>query len=238
MLRRNVTRFVILFPGRTGSTYLISAIDTHPDVEAKGEMLDGLRSKGVDAQRAWLDKYLRAPFIGDHRAVGFKTKLRDVLDVDHFTASIAKYDARIIVLDRRNDVKHAVSRITARVLRDRTGRWNRYEGVEEVGLVEVDPDDFASRLEAVEEEKQTIRDYVATLGRPTLDIDYEDILAAPQAAFNRVFEWIGVRPMDVEGATLKNTPEDLRQVIANFDDLRARYVGTHYEAMFDDGITA
>ncbi|MFM7271116.1 MAG: hypothetical protein ACKO2C_05730 [Actinomycetes bacterium] len=238
MLRRNVSRFVILFPGRTGSTYLISAIDRHPDVEAKGEMLDGLREAGVDAQRAWLEKYLRAPFIGDHRAVGFKTKLRDVLDVDHFTSTIAKYDARIIVLDRRNDVKHAVSRITARVLRDRTGRWNRYEGVEEVGLVEVDPDDFASRLVSVEEEKQTIRDYVASIGRPTLDIDYEDVLADPQGSFSKVLEWIGVRPMAVEGETLKNTPEDLRLVVANFDDLRSRYVGTRYESMFDEGRTA
>ncbi|MFM8971397.1 MAG: hypothetical protein ACKOOG_01890, partial [Actinomycetota bacterium] len=166
MLRRNVVRFVILFPGRTGSTFLVSALDAHPDIEAKGEVLDGLRSRGADVQRAWLDRYFRATLVGRYRAVGFKTKLRDVFDQEHFGASIDRHDARVIVLDRRNDVKHAVSRITARVLRERTGRWNRYEGSGELGLIEVDPEDFAQRLGAVEDEKQVIREFADGLGRP------------------------------------------------------------------------
>lgn len=234
VFRRNVVRFVILFPGRTGSTFLVSALDAHPDVEAKGEVLDGLRSAGAAEQRAWLDRYFRGPALNRHHAVGFKTKLRDVVDQDHFAAAIERYDARIIVLDRRNDVKHAVSRITARVLRDRTGRWNRYEGSEELGLIEVDPEDFASRLEAVESEKQVIRSFVDRLGRPHLDLDYEDLLADPDGTFRRVFAEIGVRDVAVHGKTLKNTSDDLREVVANFDAIRAPYVGTKYEAMFDD----
>jgi LPS sulfotransferase NodH len=234
VLRRNVVRFVILFPGRTGSTFLVSALDAHPDVEAKGEVLDGLRSAGADEQRAWLDRYFRGPALNRHRAVGFKTKLRDVFDQDHFAAAIEQYDARIVVLDRRNDVKHAVSRITARILRDRTGRWNRYEGSEELGLIEVDPDDFASRLEAVETEKQIIRSFVERLGRPHLDIDYEELLADPDLTFARVFDHLGVRCVPVHGKTLKNTSDDLREVIANFDELRAPYAGTKYDAMFDE----
>jgi len=51
--RPQLVRFVILFPGRTGSTFLVSALDSHRDVEAKGEVLDGLRAKGVETQRAW-----------------------------------------------------------------------------------------------------------------------------------------------------------------------------------------
>jgi LPS sulfotransferase NodH len=235
VLRRNVVRFVILFPGRTGSTFLVSALDAHPDIEAKGEVLDGLRSKGVDVQRAWLDRYFRTPFVGRHRAVGFKTKLRDVFDQEHFAAAIERYDALVIVLDRRNDVKHAVSRITARVLRERTGRWNRYEGSDELGLIEVDPDDFAERLTAVEDEKRVIRDFADSLGRPYLDLDYEDLLADPDATFGRVFDLLGVRRVPVQGATFKNTSDDLGEVIANFADLRSRYVGTPYEAMFDEG---
>ncbi|MEI8335340.1 MAG: hypothetical protein WCG37_00545 [Actinomycetes bacterium] len=232
--RPQLIRFVILFPGRTGSTFLVSALDSHPDVEAKGEVLDGLRPKGVDAQRAWVERYLRGPVVGRSKAVGFKTKLRDVLDQEAFTEAVKRYDAQIIVLDRRNDVKHAVSRITARVLRDRTGRWNRYEGSEELGLLEIDAADFASRLEAVEEEKGVIRSFVDGLDRPYLHIDYEDLCADPPATFDKVFKYLGVRSLPVVGATLKNTSDDLREVIANFDELRGLYLGTPYEAMFDD----
>ena len=234
VVRPQLVRFVILFPGRTGSTFLVSALDAHPDVEAKGEVLDGLRPKGVEAQRAWVERYLRGPAIGRSKAIGFKTKLRDVLDQDAFTAAVERYNTRIIVLDRRNDVKHAVSRITARVLRDRTGRWNRYEGSEALGLLQIDADDFASRLSAVEEEKETIRSYVAGLDRPHLQIDYEDLCLDPPATFKKVFEYLGVRSVPVAGATLKNTSDDLREVISNFDEIRTAYVGTPYESMFDD----
>lgn len=234
VVRPQLVRFVILFPGRTGSTFLVSALDAHPDVEAKGEVLDGLRPKGVEAQRAWVERYLRGPAIGRSKAIGFKTKLRDVLDQDAFTAAVESYNTRIIVLDRRNDVKHAVSRITARVLRDRTGRWNRYEGSEALGLLQIDADDFASRLSAVEEEKETIRSYVAGLDRPHLQIDYEDLCLDPPATFKKVFEYLGVRSVPVAGATLKNTSDDLREVISNFDEIRTAYVGTPYESMFDD----
>ncbi|MFM7270470.1 MAG: hypothetical protein ACKO2C_02395 [Actinomycetes bacterium] len=235
MLRRNVVRFVILFPGRTGSTFLVSALDAHPAIEAKGEVLDGLRSQGSDAQRAWLDRYFRAPLVGRHRAVGFKTKLRDVFDQEHLAQTIAEYDARVVVLDRRNDVKHAVSRITARVLRERTGRWNRYEGSQELGLIQVDPEDFSQRLRAVAEEKQVIRSFADSLGRPYLDLDYEDLLEDPDAAFGRVFDLLGVHRLQVQGSTLKNTSDDLGEVISNYEDLRSRYVGTVYEPMFDEG---
>ncbi len=233
VVRPQLVRFVILFPGRTGSTFLVSALDSHPDVEAKGEVLDGLRAKGVETQRAWVNRYLRGPAVGRSKAIGFKTKLRDVLDQEAFTAAVERYNTQIIVLDRRNDVKHAVSRITARVLRERTGRWNRYEGSEELGLLEIDPEDFASRLGAVEEEKGVIRSFVDGLDRPHLHIDYEDLCADPPATFETVFKYLGVRSLPVAGATLKNTSDDLREVIANFDELRKLYAGTPYEAMFD-----
>jgi hypothetical protein len=39
-----------------------------------------------------------------------------------------------------------------------------------------------------------------------------------------------------EGKTLKHTSDDLRQVVVNLDELRARYAGTRYAPMFDEGI--
>jgi hypothetical protein len=40
--------------------------------------------------------------------------------------------------------------------------------------------------------------------------------------------------MSVTGQTLKITSDDLRAAIVNFDQLRANYVGTQYEPMFDE----
>lgn len=236
VLRRRITRFVILFPGRVGSTFLVSALDAHPDIEAKGERLDPLRADGAAAQLDWTRRYLRGPVVNRHRAVGFKTKLRDVVDQDAFGTLLHDLDARIILLDRRNDVKHVVSRITARELKDTTGRWNRYagDGGGRAGAVRIDPDDFDERLRAVVAEKASIVDYVGRLGLPSLYVDYEDLLAEPDATFGAVLRFLGLPSTPMTGATVKNTSDNLRDVIENFDEVRARYAGTPYEAMFDE----
>jgi LPS sulfotransferase NodH len=233
-LRRHVTRFVLLFPGRSGSTYVISALDAQPDITAKGEVLDPLRPQGPAVQLEWTRRFLRGPVLNRSKAVGFKTKLRDVLDQDGFAAVLSELDARLIYLDRRNDVKHAISRITARRLKDSTGRWNRYDGDDRLAPFAVDFEDFRSRLDAVEAEKATISDYVGRLDRPLLHLDYEDLLAEPTETFHRLLAFLGLPPAPLQAATQKNTSDDLREVVTNFAELRARYAGTRYEPMFDE----
>jgi hypothetical protein len=44
--------------------------------------------------------------------------------------------------------------------------------------------------------------------------------------------------MNLDGATLKHTSDDLRQVVVNFEDLRRRYAGTPYAPMFDEVLAA
>ena len=43
--------------------------------------------------------------------------------------------------------------------------------------------------------------------------------------------------MKVTSNSLKVTSDDLRDSVKNFDELRARYVGTPYEPMFDEVLT-
>ena len=199
-LRRHVVRFVILFPGRSGSTYVVSALDAHPAITAKGEVLDPLRPKGPEAQLDWTRRYLRGPAVNRSKAVGFKTKLRDVLDQAGFTSVLDEYDARLVYLDRRNDVKHTISRITARRLKDTTGRWNRYDGDARLAAFAVDFDDFQTRLDDVEAEKATIAEYVGQVDRPLLHLDYEDLLADPDATFHQLLAFLGLPPAPLEAA--------------------------------------
>lgn len=223
---------MILFPGRAGSTYLNSILDQHPAIAMKGEVLGGIRKQGAAAQLEWTHRYLRGRVLARARAVGFKTKLRDVLDLDGFASELRSFDARMIELGRANDVKHAVSRINARRLHEITGRWNRLPDDPKLEPIAIAPADLEHHLRKAEEEKAAIHDFVASLGLPSLVLQYEDLLFDLQPTLARLFGFLGVPEISIAGRTQKNTADDLTRAVTNVDELRAHFAGTRYEDMF------
>ncbi len=232
--RAQVVRFVVLFPGRTGSTFVMSALRGHPEVHATGELIGPLRTAGDAAQFDAMHAWLRPPMLSPYRATGFKTKLVDVVDRQGFAHILDDLDMRVVVLARDNHVKHVVSRANAKRLRDLTDRWNRRPGDEELPPVTIPYEEFDPMLQRVEEHQFDIDEWAAALSRPQMRLTYESLLAQPQATYDRLCDFIGVSRRPMEGRTEKATRDDLRTALENFDDLRTRYAGTPYEAMFDE----
>jgi hypothetical protein len=75
---------------------------------------------------------------------------------------------------------------------------------------------------------------VEDLVLPTLRLYYEDLLIDERTIFARVLSFLEVQPKPLQGGTLKNTSDDLREAISNFDELRSHYLGTPYEQMLDE----
>jgi LPS sulfotransferase NodH len=236
VFRPQVTPFVIMFVERAGSTFLVTALKSHPDVMATTEKFDALRKegKGAPEQLEWAREYLTPPLVGKHRAIGFKTKLVDVLDREGFASLMRERKCRIIRLQRRNAVKAAISTINAKRQYDKSGYWNLLQESTRLPAFEVDPEWFDSLLREREELDRDLEQYVATLQLPTLTMVYEDLLQDRDAFVNRVLEFIDVEVMPLPAATLKNTKDDLREAILNFGELKAKYAGTKYEPMFDE----
>jgi hypothetical protein len=232
--RRALGRFVILFPGRAGGTFLAVTLDRSPGLTVKPEPLGLLARRGPRHQARWIRNYYRGPLLGRARAVGLSTKVADVLDPDDFRELLRSYEARVVLLDRRNDVKHAVSIVRAQALKERTGRWNRREAGDELGRIRIEPEDFARRLERSRARKVATREYAASLDLPMLAIDYEELAADPAATIARVCAHLGVEPVAPDPSVRKVTSDRLADSVENLDELRAPYVGTDLEAMFDE----
>jgi len=179
-------------------------------------------------------RYYRASPLVRERAIGVSTKLTDICDPEWFAGYLRAQEMPVVLLSRDNDVKRTVSIIRARALKDETGRWNRRDGVKSVEPTVVDPDEFAMKLERNRARKEDLIAYATGLDLPLLRIDYRELMLEPAPTMARVFTHIGVPVREVTGSTLKNTSDDLRESVANFDELRAEYVGTEYESMFDE----
>lgn len=235
-LRPQVTSFVILFLERDGSTFLISMLMEHPDIQAGYERFAVLRQQGAGGkeQLEWLDGYLTPPMIGKKAALGFKTKLVDVLDMDGFTRLLQKKHCHIIQMRRRNLVKAVVSRINARRLYEASGNWNLYKESDRMPPLAIDIQQFNQYLEERQQADQALDEYVGGLGLPKIKVDYEDLLVKREMVMQELFDFIKVRPQQLQGKTLKNTQDNLREVVLNFDELRSYYIDTVYEQMFDE----
>jgi hypothetical protein len=82
-----------------------------------------------------------------------------------------------------------------------------------------------------------LEDFAAGLQLPKLQLFYEDMLVDQHGFMQRVFDFLEVKAHAVQAKTLKNTSDNLRDVIENFDELRLQYEGTPYAAMFDEVVT-
>lgn len=171
--------------------------------------------------------------VGSGRAAGFKTKPKDVADPAFLVEEIRRHEAVVIRLRRSDLLRLAISRINARRLRASTGRWNAGDGVAPVQPVSLDPETLRQALEACREEVDRVDALCRGSGRPVLDLDYVDVLRRPEEIVARCQEALGVPVLPLESAVRKNTDENLERAIPNLHELRDRFLGGPWEAVFD-----
>jgi hypothetical protein len=70
-------------------------------------------------------------------------------------------------------------------------------------------------------------------GHETLVVYYEDFLVDQAREFEKAQRFLGVTPRKLFADTRRQNPEPLRQLIANYDDLRAQFAGSEAETFFD-----
>lgn len=238
-LRHQVTPYVILFLERDGSTFLTSLLISHPDIQAIYERFAVLNQQGLNGsdQLAWARELFTPSLLNRYSAVGFKTKLVDVQDLEGFTKLLQEKKCHIIHMQRRNSVKAVVSKINARRLYEATGKWNLYSETDRLPAQDIDPAEFDQLLEEREQANRQLAQYIHELGLPTLKVVYEDLLINHEAEIKRILGFLNVKPYPVKAKTLKNTRDNLQEAVANFEELRSRYAGTTFLAQFDEVIT-
>lgn len=224
--------FVVLFLGRSGSTFLVQSLRSHLAIRVQGEKIAEIRNSL--RQNNWARSFLTQATSESCLAQGFKCKLKDVIDPGGFRDVLSSTGAFIVHLERLNKVKQAISWIRADMLFKQTGVWNLARTQAPLGPVKIDEDDLACKLELLEEGSLYLNKFVSSLDLGKHYVTYEELLATPSEALNRIFDFLGVTPQATKAECSKNTDDDLRKSVTNFDVLRRVYCGTVYELMFDE----
>jgi LPS sulfotransferase NodH len=234
--RPQVTPYIILFIERDGSTYMTSLLMSHPHIQAIYERFAVLKQKGASAQEqlAWAENFYTPPLLSRKSALGFKTKLVDVLDLAGFTDLLHRKNVRVIQMQRRNRVKAVISRINAARLHEASGKWNLYDESDRLPPLQVDLEQFSQYLNEREATDAELDNYVSSLQLPKHKIIYEELLVDKDRTLNELLDFLQVTRLALQSKTLKNTRDDLREAVSNLDELQAHYAGTIYADMFTE----
>jgi len=228
--------FVVLTTQRSGSTYLVRALNSHPDITCYGELFisrETHRHVGGDRRffhyldesytrrllhpfrrRHDIDAFLREMLVarGAGRVAGFKL-MYDQLEW-HLRAWITDNPVSIIHLVRGNCFSSLLSREVAR----HSGVAHTSTGVD-IRPFSIDIRRFLPMLEDI---STNIRNYRVMLEKfPSVcEVTYERFFADPEAESARILSFLGVDPHVSLICDLKKiSPSCPEKIIANYEEL-------------------
>jgi hypothetical protein len=233
-------RFMIACAARTGSTMLVRTLRSHPGVIMHGEVwgdamvgLDGPLARECEADPAAFAALeaarFQAPaetlqrFLEPHgaQAIGFKLKFDELVRPQwQAVRELVEADAplRIVFLHRRDLLRRYLSH---QVVLRQTGITNVPVGG---ALPEIAPFavDVADCLRDIAETRARTREFEAVFAaHPSMQLAYEDLAADPQAACDRVFDFLGIPSAPVRVATERIVRTPPEALVLNYDELRA-----------------
>ncbi len=253
-----MVRFIILSTQRSGSTWLVESLTSHPSVVCHGELFIqrprqptppwGARGASVfEAYRSSLPWYRRRSAAAVSRyldgiysfppgvvAVGFKLMYGQLEHHPALMGELRQRSVRVVHLLRSNALDVIISKRAA------AARGLHHLPVEEpvpVTRLQLDAARLPGQLERQEREQRKGRRLLERLQLPTHDVEYETLLAG-SSALAEVLEFLGVPAGDV-GSLSPRIQRILsrrrEETIENFDAVTRALRGTRYERYLGQG---
>jgi hypothetical protein len=204
------TPFIILCQGHSGTTYLASLLDSHPDIACYGELFNdksnrrnqlAFHASGHKDPRAFFRELVART---NARAVGFKLGAWGMRMYHPEAVDIVKEPGLHVIRLRRNPL--------AKLLSTRLSGARRSYRREPVRLP---PQATVRSLRYLEFENMLLDGL--TQGKATIQLTYEELVADP--AIEQVQRFLGVEPRPLNSTTSKRRTRPLREMIVNWDEI-------------------
>jgi LPS sulfotransferase NodH len=251
-MSRSPVAFVVLTFPRSGSTWLMNMLDSHPEIAAYDELFlggEGVQPRAEDqlAFASYLERvpeptrrfrlphriaYLRSVYRERPgvRAVGFKLVYGQVSANPGLLQYFAVRRVRAIHLVRANLLDAVISYEVAR----ESGVFHRLRGEEAPhGTVRLDADGIRERLGYMEWAVSRGRVWLERFRLPRVEVAYEELIGRRDETLGALLRFLDVDPrldpLDSELVRVRNG--STLDLVENADDVRTSLAGTRFEWM-------
>jgi LPS sulfotransferase NodH len=235
MLKSNKVpiRAMVLSTQRSGSTFLVECLDSHPAIRCAGEILNGQTDEGLPAPRgrtkylvkaariarrgAWLPHYRLERFYGvaDARVRCFKAMYNQLRRPLVLRYLLDHREIRVIHLVRHNLLKVYVSNL---LMQKR--RVLQATGPEPTVWIRVDPEKAIAAMRSATARYRHFETLFARHAR--LPLTYEGLFDGSRlqaATCREICDFLGVERRPMQSGIVKLNPNSLRDMVTNYDEL-------------------
>lgn len=227
-------KFIVLTRSRTGSNMLVSMLNSHPSICAKGEIFVQLKGRSVEEVLSSVySKYPRSI-----KAVGFKIFYYHPVDDQKsnlvWNELMKIEDLYVIHLKRKNILRSELSREIARatnVWKNKSERNDKEIQIEDK-QVYLKKEELCKRFEETREWELS---YEAMFeGKTMMDIYYEDLIDSPQSEFQKITDFLNLGFFLPTTSLKKQNPEKFSDLIVDYESLKRDFTDTEWSSFFED----
>lgn len=245
----NRIRAILLTTQRTGSTFLIECLNSHPDIEATGELLIGAppsyRFQPLTKGRlrplakfwrfvragAWMPRRHMDRFFddGEARVRLFKAMYNQVSNPITLGYLRDRTDIRVLHLRRHNLLKMHVSR----KLMDSGKRVQSWKPVD-AAHVHIDSAEALDFMRSARRQYEHFEDVFAA--HPRLQLVYEELISQQtidSKVSDSICDFLGVQRTAMKSRLVKMNPNPLSQIVTNYRELSSEISRTEFADLLE-----
>ncbi len=238
-----MVRFVVFGLQRTGTSLVISLLQSHPDILSLGEIFANKLnrvSKGIPTFELYLKEAndageavrsreeMRKRYLDDlfteakARAVGFKLMFNQIPRCPEVLDYFKEHRFKVIAIYRKNLIASAISHIRAM----ETGIYDCLQPA----FKEIDPANkkihipermLLSQLKAFTIENKGLRKTIKSLGLEGVELSYENLCSGWREEIRKVFTLLGVESQELHTRLEKVSPSRLEDSVENYEEIIA-----------------
>ena len=237
-----MVKFAVLGLQRTGTTLVVSTLNSHPRILSLGELFEDkekiaakvvptykLYMKQLDSgpnnaapQKERIFRYLDTVFAGKNfDAVGFKLMFNQGRKYPPISDYLKENRFKIIRVIRKNLLKTCISRFRAR----QTGLWDSFQPIfnetrcRETGI-KIPVEDLLHELNSVAAQDKALEQTVLNLNLEYIAVSYEEFNEKKPGETQKMLNFLGIDgQIRLNTRLQKVSPEELTHSLKNYEEI-------------------